>query len=74
VGQETLDRMVHAVPDHSTLLGIDEDTALIRWNPPKELGTPTEWQVMGSQTVSIFGGKGQRAVYRSGETVALSAD
>ncbi len=73
VGQETLDHVVRAVPTHSTLLGIDEDTALIRWNPPGEPGAPTDWQVMGRQTVATFGGEGQRAVYRGGETITLQA-
>jgi cyanophycinase len=73
VGQETLDRIVRAAPAHTTLLGIDEDTALIHWNPPREPGALTEWQVLGRQTVAVFGDEGQRAVYRSGESVALVA-
>jgi cyanophycinase len=66
-GQEVFRAILAAAPHDITLVGVDEDTALIRLGA--EDGAP--WQVMGRQTVSVFGGAGERAIYRAGELVAL---
>lgn len=52
-------------PAGVTPVGVDEDTAIVRLpgGPPD----PPRWQVIGRQTVSVFGAGGV-AVYRAGET------
>jgi hypothetical protein len=51
-----------------TLVGIDEDTALVRSAAD---GQPLGWRVMGRQTVSIVSGDGERAIYRAGDRVPI---
>jgi cyanophycinase len=51
-------RALLQAPDGTTVLGIDEDTALV--------GGPHEWQVRGRQGVHVLGG-GPAAVLRDGE-------
>jgi cyanophycinase len=48
-------------------LGIDEDTALVRSR--KDDGW--EWSVMGRQSVTLFRGKDNQQIFRSGETLNL---
>jgi cyanophycinase len=63
-GAEAFRAILTAAPPDATLIGIDEDTALVRFpNAP--------WQVMGRQTVSVFDANGGRAIYRADETVPL---
>jgi len=54
-----------ALPADVTLVGIDEDTALV--------GGPTEWVVMGRQRVSVFGPDGLAVAYDAGSTIELPA-
>jgi cyanophycinase len=63
IGQEATDRLVRNVPDGSTLLGIEEDTALVRL----EEGI---WWVMGRRKVWTFGA-GESAVYEAGHKVSV---
>ncbi|MFZ0324198.1 MAG: Type 1 glutamine amidotransferase-like domain-containing protein [Actinomycetes bacterium] len=51
--------LLHA-PDGTTVLGIDEDTALV--------GGPTEWTVQGRQSVFTLG-HGHRVEHRAGDRV-----
>jgi cyanophycinase len=56
-------------PEGVTVVGIDEDTALVRL--PAGGDGPRHWQVMGRQSVSVFDDEGRAHVYQTGETVAL---
>jgi cyanophycinase len=59
---ELLERVRAAAPPGITVVGVDEDTALVR------LGGA--WRVSGRQTVTVFHAGGA-AVYREGEAVPL---
>jgi cyanophycinase len=59
-----LDRALKQQQPGIILVGIDEDTALV--------GGPTEWTVMGRQTVTVFA-HGETAVYRANERITLAA-
>jgi cyanophycinase len=63
IGQEATDRLVRNVPEGSTLLGIEEDTALVRLEDEV-------WWVMGRRTVWTFGA-GRSAAYESGRKVSI---
>ncbi len=55
-----------------TLLGVDENTALVRLHPTPNPSEPiTQWQVMGQQTVSVFDEEGQAQVYQTGQKLGL---
>ena len=56
-----------AAPPDTTLVGVDEDTALIHIPNAAE----QRWRVIGRQTVSVFDREGRRAIYRAGDAVAL---
>jgi cyanophycinase len=66
-GEEVFRSILASAPAAATLVGVDEDTALVR------LPAAGHWQVIGRQTVSVFDGAGARAIYRAGDTVALPA-
>jgi len=68
-GQEMFRAILASAPEQTTLIGVDEDTALVRaHHDGAELG----WSVLGRQTVSVFGADGGRAIYRAGESVPLA--
>jgi cyanophycinase len=58
-----------AAPASTTLVGVDEDTALIHLPADAE----QHWHVLGRQTVSVFDGEGGRAIYRAGDAVPLGS-
>jgi cyanophycinase len=58
-----------AAPPDATVVGIDEDTALVRL--PAQGGAPQRWRVLGRQTVTVFDGAGEARVYRAGEELEL---
>ncbi len=58
-----------ATPPGVTVVGIDEDTALVR--QPHAEGAPLHWQVMGRQTVSVFDASGRATVYHAGATLSF---
>jgi cyanophycinase-like exopeptidase len=62
VGPEIFQAVIDSAPKGVTLIGIDEDTALVSL-------TEGRWQVMGRQTVSVFGSTGERVRYKAGEEV-----
>lgn len=70
VGREALDHVLHSVPGGSTLLGIDEDTALVRLDAQPDTSGHTSWQVMGKRSVTTFS-VDYSSVYQSGELVRL---
>lgn len=62
VGEELFRALIAAAPSGVTLLGVDEDTALLH--------VPVVgWRVFGRQTVSVFDGAGRRAIYHAGDPV-----
>jgi len=66
-GAEMFRAILAAAPPGATLVGVDEDTALVYFpNRVKQ-----RWQVFGRQTVSVFDREGGRAIYRVGEPVPL---
>lgn len=62
LGQPGLMSLVESLSSGKTMIGIDEDTALVR------LATGM-WQVQGRQTVSVLSGRGQ--VFAAGDLVRL---
>jgi cyanophycinase len=66
IGQDAVDRLVRNVPKGSTLLGIEEDTALVRLDGDV-------WWVMGQRKVWTFGA-GESASYESGRKVPIEED
>jgi cyanophycinase len=58
-----------AAPPGATVVGVDEDTALVRF--PGQSDGPSRWRVLGRQTVSVFDGAGEASVYRAGEELEL---
>lgn len=65
---DMLGSALEAAPAGLTVLGIDEDTALVRG--PLAGGAAARWQVMGRGTVTVFA-RGDAAVYRPGDHIAL---
>ena len=66
-GEEVFRSILASAPAAATLVGVDEDTALVRWP------AAGHWQVTGRQNVSVFDGAGGRAIYKAGDTVPLPA-
>lgn len=65
-GPELFAAILVATPARCTLVGIDEDTALLRL-------PGGDWQVTGRRTVSVFAANGGCDVYQAGEIVRLPA-
>ncbi|MBC8161388.1 MAG: hypothetical protein H7Z42_09230, partial [Roseiflexaceae bacterium] len=63
VGADVFQRIIATAPAGVTLVGVDEDTALIH--------DRTEWRVSGRQSVVVYGVDGQKTVYQHGEAVVL---
>ncbi|MEI8166280.1 MAG: Type 1 glutamine amidotransferase-like domain-containing protein [Chloroflexales bacterium] len=66
---EQFRQVLAARPAGVTVVGIDEDTALVRL--PIVTDQPRRWQVMGRQSVTVFSADGQASVYQTGATVEL---
>ncbi|HEX9037810.1 MAG TPA: Type 1 glutamine amidotransferase-like domain-containing protein [Ktedonobacterales bacterium] len=69
LSEPTLRRLSHAAPDGVALVGVDEDTALARLDPPGPTGGL--WRVMGRQSVHIYRREAKPLRLRAGETVTL---
>jgi cyanophycinase len=67
-GPELFRTILASAPADATLVGVDEDTALV-YVPAA--ATP-RWQVIGRQTVSVFDREGGRAIYQAGEPILLA--
>ncbi len=67
-GQEMFRAIVASAPENAVLIGVDEDTALVR---AVFDGEAASWRVLGRQTVSVFDGDGRRAIYRAGDRVPV---
>jgi cyanophycinase-like exopeptidase len=62
VGDEAFARITASAPAGITLIGVDEDTALVRIDDT--------WRVSGRQSMTVFDGTAQRVI-RPGEMVVL---
>jgi hypothetical protein len=72
IDQDMLQQLLSALPPGHVALGIDENTALVRVDPPGEQAdTKVCWQVMGLQTVKVFEHGAVPRILRVGETVLL---
>lgn len=69
LSEPTLRRLSHAAPAGVALVGVDEDTALVRLDPPGAQGGA--WRVMGRQTVHIYRRDATPLRLHAGETVTL---
>ncbi len=68
IGRAVLWRMVQTAPAGACVIGVDENTALVRFPAMAD-----SWQVWGQQTVSVFDGPGNggSTVYQTGQAVVL---
>lgn len=73
MGREALALLAASVPVGLTLIGVDEDTALVRIDDRPHSDGPFPWQVMGRRGVSVFTADGE-VRYTAGATVALALD
>lgn len=64
VGPEMFRTILASAPPDARLVGIDEDTALVRLTPS------APWRVTGRQTVSLIDADGSATIHGAGETVA----
>ena len=63
---DTFQQMLASTPEGTVVIGVDEDTALVRHAVPNQ----SQWMVMGRQTVSVFR-DGERVIYEAGATLEL---
>ncbi|GAC1401032.1 MAG: cyanophycinase [Ktedonobacteraceae bacterium] len=71
LNQDRFQHLLHSVPEHYNVVGIDEDTALVRIEPNDTLDLMARWRVMGRQNVSIFNGGKSPQVLHSGDEITL---
>jgi len=69
--QDRFQHLLRSVPDSDRVVGIDEDTALVRIEPNEMPDTSARWRVMGRQTVSIFNGDKKPRILHSGDEITL---
>jgi cyanophycinase-like exopeptidase len=62
MGPEAFRQALDAAPGQITLIGVDEDTALVRQSDQ-------HWVVSGRQTVSVFDKTGTATIYHPGQRV-----
>ncbi len=67
--------MLRSAPEGALVVGIDEDTALLRQSADLDEGGLARWQVSGRRSVTLFDrtANGGKRVYRVGESVSLPA-
>lgn len=65
MGTDVFHTIIESALEGAQLVGIDEDTALIKLGP----GLP--WEVIGRQSVVLIGRNGVQVSYRAGETVPV---
>jgi cyanophycinase len=70
LGEARLAELIAAAPPAITVVGIDEDTALV--SVPQASPNTGLWQVSGRQSVTVFRGSGPAEVVGSGEELSLS--
>jgi cyanophycinase-like exopeptidase len=68
-GPAVFHKMLEAIPEGGLLVGVDEDTALVRGRTGE---VSRRWRVMGRQTVSVYRHGVEPIIYRSGDYVPLA--
>jgi cyanophycinase len=71
MGSDTLMRLASALPPGKTLIGVDEDTALVSLDGCGVSDSPSEWRVLGRQGVSIIDAEHGEVRHASGATLVL---
>ncbi|MGH2508626.1 MAG: Type 1 glutamine amidotransferase-like domain-containing protein [Ktedonobacteraceae bacterium] len=71
LNQERFRELLRTIPSGYTVVGIDEDTALIRIERDVDSSGQDRWRVMGHRTVSVFIGEVLKCVLKNGEEVRL---
>ena len=66
-GAEMFRAILASAPPGTTLVGVDEDTALVHVPDRAE----QRWQVIGRQTISVFDREGGRVIYRAGDSIPV---
>ncbi|GAC1433755.1 MAG: hypothetical protein NVSMB54_31950 [Ktedonobacteraceae bacterium] len=69
--QDRFQSLLRSVSELYTVVGIDEDTALVRIETIETPGTMARWRVMGRQTVNIFDRNAQPRILRNGDELTL---
>ncbi|GAC1620536.1 MAG: cyanophycinase [Ktedonobacteraceae bacterium] len=69
--QDRFQQLLLSVPQGYTVVGIDEDTALVRVEPGRTDVSTARWRVMGLRTVKVFAGDRQPRVLHSGDEITL---
>jgi cyanophycinase-like exopeptidase len=59
MGRDVLALLAASVPAGQTLIGIDEDTALVQVHADLSSAGPSRWEVLGRRGVSIFTADGE---------------
>jgi len=72
-GKARLKSMAASVPAGVTLIGIDEDTALVSLNGDAPGAPPSTWQVMGRQGASVLHAAGEDTRYPAGARLVLES-
>jgi cyanophycinase len=68
MGDPTLKQLAASLPDGVALIGVDEDTALVRLDGCQ----PTAWQVMGRKGVSVIDAERGQTRHHAGDAVVLA--
>jgi cyanophycinase len=68
MGDPTLKQLAASLPQGVALIGVDEDTALVRLDSCRA----SEWQVMGRKGVSVIDAEIGQTRYRAGDAVVLA--
>jgi cyanophycinase len=71
MGESTLKELAASLPDGVTLIGVDEDTALISFDGCGVREQPSVWRVLGRQGVSVITAEQGEVRYQSGAAVEL---
>lgn len=74
MGRDTLVRLAAALPEGMTLIGVEEDTALVSFDGGAISGKPSEWSVLGRQGVSVIDVKHGEVRHRSGAGLVLGGN
>lgn len=69
--QDRFQHLLRSVPEQYIVVGIDEDTALVRTEPNNLPDLTTRWRVMGRQTVNIFDRGAKPRVLCNGDELTL---
>lgn len=71
MGQSTLKQLAASLPERVTLIGVDEDTALVSFDGCGATERPAVWHVLGRQGISVINAEHGEVRYPSGTSVEL---